>query len=73
MNPPYATTCNFGNKNKAEEGNDTIINCIMKENGMKRCSDNLYAQFIYRIMMIKEQYNLTDVHICLFSPTLYDE
>ena len=55
MNPPYATTCNFGNKNKAEEGNDTIINCIMKENGMKRCSDNLYAQFIYRIMMIKEQ------------------
>lgn len=71
MNPPYATTCNFGNKNKAEEGNDTIINCIMKENGMKRCSDNLYAQFIYRIMMIKEQYNLTDVHICLFSPTLF--
>lgn len=71
MNPPYATTCNFGNKNKAEEGNDTIINGIMKENGMKRCSDNLYAQFIYRIMMIKEQYNLTDVHICLFSPTLF--
>lgn len=71
MNPPYATTCNFGNKNKAEEGNDTIINGIMKENGMKRCSDNLYAQFLYRIMMIKEQYNLTDVHICLFSPTLF--
>lgn len=71
MNPPYATTCNFGNKNKVEEGNDTIINGIMKENGMKRCSDNLYAQFIYRIMMIKEQYNLTDVHICLFSPTLF--
>ena len=22
-------------------------------------------------MMIKEQYNLTDVHICLFSPTLF--
>lgn len=71
MNPPYATTCNFGNKNKVEEGNDTIINGIMKENGMKRCSDNLYAQFIYRIMMIKEQYNITDVHICLFSPTLF--
>lgn len=71
INPPYATTCNFGDKNKAEEGNDTIINAIMKKNGMKRCSDNLYAQFLYRIMMIKEQYNLTNVHIALFSPTLF--
>lgn len=71
LNPPYATTCNFGDKNKAEEGNDTIINDVMKEKGMKRCSDNLYAQFLYRIMLIKEQYNLTNIHIALFSPTLF--
>jgi len=71
INPPYATTCNFGNTNKAEEGNDTMINSVMKGNGMKRCSDNLYAQFLYRIMEIKKQYNLTNVHIGLFSPTLF--
>lgn len=71
LNPPYATTCNFGDKNKAEEGNDTIINDVMKDKGMKRCSDNLYAQFLYRIMLIKEQYNLTNIHIVLFSPTLF--
>ena len=71
LNPPYATTCNFGDKNKAEEGNDTIINDVMKEKGMKRCSDNLYAQFLYRITLIKEQYNLTNIHIALFSPTLF--
>lgn len=71
INPPYATTCNFGDTNKEEEGNDTMINSVMKENGMKRCSDNLYAQFLYRIMEIKKQYNLTNVHIGLFSPTLF--
>ena len=71
LNPPYATTCNFGDKNKAEEGNDTIINAQMKECGMKRCSDNLYAQFLYRILMIKREFNLTDCHIALFSPTLF--
>lgn len=71
INPPYATTCNFGDTNKAEEGNDTMVNGVMKENGMKRCSDNLYAQFLYRIIDIKKQYNLTNVHIGLFSPTLF--
>lgn len=71
MNPPYATTCNFGHENKAEEGNDTVINDIMKKNNMKRCSDNLYAQFLYRIFLVKKHYNLTNCHIGLFSPTLF--
>lgn len=71
LNPPYATTCNFGNTNKAEEGNDTMVNNMMKENGMKRCSDNLYAQFLYRIMKIKNDFNLTNIYICIFSPSLF--
>lgn len=66
MNPPYATTANFGNRNKEEEGNDTKINKIMRENGMGRCSDSLYGQFIYRFNQINNQ----NINICLFSPPL---
>lgn len=66
MNPPYATTANFGNKNKEEEGNDTKINEIMRENGMGRCSDSLYGQFIYRL----NQFSIGNINICLFSPPL---
>lgn len=71
LNPPYATTCNFGNKNKNEDGNDTVINAEMKNNGMKRCSDNLYGQFLYNIIKIKRAYKLTKCHICIFCPTLF--
>ena len=72
LNPPYAGNGNM----KQNEGTDknkglknTMISKEMKKFG--KSSNNLYAQFLYRIMMIKEQYNLTNAHICLFSPTLF--
>lgn len=71
INPPYATA------NNAKQGTSkagiakTMINEQMLTNKIGACSQNLYAQFLYRIMMIKEQYNLTNVHIALFSPTLF--
>lgn len=70
INPPYATA---GNRNEtSKEGvANTMINEQMLSNGIGACSQNLYAQFLYRILMIKEQYNLTNLHIGLFSPTLY--
>lgn len=67
MNPPYATTANFGEKNKEEEGNDTVYNSIMKENGMGRCSDSLYGQFIYRLIELNKRNN---IHLNFFSPPL---
>ena len=66
MNSPYATTANFGKKNKDEDGNDTEINKLMKNGGMGRCSDSLYAQFIYRLNRI----NNKNIKICFFSPPL---
>lgn len=72
MNPPYATAANGKTDGKSKEGcAKTMVNALMVERGYGNGSRNLYAQFIYRIMMIKEQYHLTNVHIGLFSPTLY--
>jgi hypothetical protein len=67
MNPPYATTANFGVENKEEEGNDTVYNKIMRENGMGKCSDSLYAQFLYRIHTLNK---LNNFGLAFFSPPL---
>lgn len=72
MNPPYGTANDAGAKGTSKEGiAKTIINERMKNDGMGASSQQLYAQFIYRIMMLKEQYGLTNVYICMFTPTLY--
>ena len=68
INPPYATAANR-NETSKEGVAKTIIYEEMTKNKVGGASQNLYAQFLYRIVMIKEQYNLTNCHICLFSPT----
>lgn len=75
INPPY------GRAGKNDDGIGamgikkgsafTMINEQMKQDKIGACSANLYAQFIYRIMMIKRKYNLTNIHIAMFTPTLY--
>lgn len=75
INPPYARA------GKSDEGGGTMgtekgtaltmVNAEMKEQNMGACCANLYAQFIYRILKIKEKYELHNVALGLFSPTLY--
>ena len=72
MNPPYGTANNKGANGTSKACiAKTIMNERMKNDGMGASSQQLYAQFIYRIMMLKEQYGLTNVYICMFTPTLY--
>ena len=74
MNPPYATaSSNFGadGSSKGKGATDSEIAMKMKKIGFGNATNNLYAQFIYRVMMFKEKYNLSDIHIALFSPTLF--
>lgn len=72
MNPPYATANNLQKDGTSKEGvAKTMINEQMLANKIGSSSQNLYAQFLYRIMMIKEQHNLTNAYIGLFSPTLF--
>ena len=70
LNPPYATATNYGESSKESVAKTMIYEDMMKKD-IGRCSSNLYAQFLYRIMLIKQQYNLTNCVIALFSPTLY--
>ena len=73
INPPYATASNNGNgeDSKGKGATDTMMGKDMVAHKMDNASNNLYAQFLYRITMIKREFNLTNVHICLFSPTLF--
>ena len=72
MNPPYARNNGGGMSNCTSKSVcTTYINKKMKENNIGQCSSNLYAQFLYRIIMFKQKYNLTNLYIALFSPSLY--
>ena len=71
-NPPYATANEMGTNSKSKKGvAKTTINEKMLNDGIGACSQNLYAQFLYRIDMIKRRFNLTKCYIALYSPTLY--
>lgn len=71
MNPPYAK--NSGNNTLYNGTSSTVcMTNVMKEmQNMKEASSNLYCQFLYRIFMLKKQYNLTNLYIAIFSPTLF--
>ena len=71
INPPYAGTNSGTNKSGAKGLCLTKINNEMKKNNVGACSQNLYAQFIYRLLLIKEKYNLSNCCISLFSPTSF--
>ena len=71
LNPPYATA-NNAKKGTSKAGvAKTMINETMLADKIGASSQNLYAQFLYRILMIKREFNLTNCHIALFSPTLF--
>ena len=57
INPPYGTAANgFASNNSSKEGiAKTKINTRMLGDGIGTCSQNLYAQFLYRIMLIKKR------------------
>ena len=73
LNPPYATSANkMGADASSKKGvAKTMVNNVMLSDKIGASSQNLYAQFLYRILMIKREFNLTNCHIALFSPTLF--
>ena len=73
LNPPYGMAANgFAASNSSKEGiAKTKINKLMLNEKMGACSQNLYAQFLYRILRIKEVFGLTNCYIGLYSPSLF--
>lgn len=71
LNPPYATAGNANAKSKKSKAGiaTTPLRDEMKAKHLK-VQEQLYAQFLYRIIKIKEKMNLTNVYIGLFSPSL---
>lgn len=68
INPPYATSSTFTADKQKEDGCcDNMVAEKMRNAGLDLACRNMIPQFLYRIMMIKEQYGLTDVHIALFT------
>ena len=67
MNPPYAAAGEKSKKNIAKTGvNSTEVRKQMLNDQIGRCTEQLYAQFLYRIIKIGGKINLT-----FFSPPLY--
>ena len=71
LNPPYARSGGMGKTTRNADADKTMVNKQMKADKIGACSANLYAQFLYRILLIKKEFNLTNCHIALFSPTLF--
>jgi len=71
INPPYATANNMGTKEGDHKGgvSDTMVGEKMKADGWGKSTQNLYAQFLYRIYKIQELNK--NVKIGIFCPPLF--
>jgi hypothetical protein len=69
INPPYATANNAGTKDEDHKAGvaKTAINEVMKQEKWGAASQQLYAQFLYKIFKLKEKYELDNVEIALYS------
>ena len=68
INPPYATSANFGETHKGDSS-ENLTNKEMLSDGWGKSAQNLYAQFLYRICKLKEKND--NINLCLFSPSLF--
>ena len=68
INPPYATSATFSGEKQKEDGLcDTIVSEEMRSKNLGLACRNLITQFLYRIIKIKNDYNLTNCHIAIFT------
>lgn len=71
-NPPYATANDVVKGNsKAGVASETMVNKMMKDAEVGASSQQLYAQFMYRIMSIIEQYKLKDAVMATFTKSVF--
>jgi hypothetical protein len=62
MNPPYGTAGNKGDGKNKEGISINLVNQMMKDDGIGRCVEQLYIQFVYRLMKMNIGI------ICMFTP-----
>jgi hypothetical protein len=71
INPPYATANNMGTKEGSHKGgvSDTEVCKLMKKDNWGASSQNLYAQFLYKISKYQEKNK--NAKIGIFCPPLF--
>ena len=70
LNPPYAGASNIGNTAKKCLAN-TKVGIWMKKENAGAGSQNLYVQFLFRILQIKRKFKLTNCCIGIFCPPIF--
>lgn len=71
LNPPYAKNSGNGLSKSATSSTFTDTVNLMKSSNIGRCTENLYAQFLFKIAYICEKFNLTNLCVSVFCPPLY--
>lgn len=72
INPPYKASNDVIDVEGIRQVIPTTeVGKQMKECGLGISAHQLYSQFLYRILQIKKEYNLSNAHIALFAPTTY--
>jgi len=68
INPPYGTSGSGGYSKQNKRGlSKNKVSCEMRRKKIGRCANQIYAQFLYKILRLKIKYNLSDINIAIFS------
>lgn len=75
INPPFGKTYTsieqYASEREYFPSTKLFLETLDKEKFGKSSSSQLYIQFIYKIMMLKEKYNLTKIKLALFAPPFF--
>lgn len=78
INPPYGTANNLNVVSSSSKNKDcknkmakTAINAFMQRDNVGASSQQLYAQFLYRIDNLARVFNVEKWNLGMFTPTLY--
>lgn len=75
INPPFGKTYTSAEQHLSNReyfpATNIFYDRLQKEKMGKTPSSQLYIQFIYRIILFKEKYNLTNMKLALFAPPFF--
>lgn len=73
INPPFGEGSNGKQSDKkSKDGiSKTKVKYMMERESLKKSSQQLYIQFLYRILKFKQIFNLDNLNIGIFNPTLF--
>jgi hypothetical protein len=72
INPPFGAAGSGGPKggSKAKIANSKVQQ-LMKNNNLGLSSKQLFAQFLYRILLMKRKYFIPEISICFYSTPIF--